>query len=171
MQTLGDAITAEVIGGLILAILVPFGIWFFRKLFRPEIRITTAIEKGPTSRELGFTEPAVKITLVNVSSKDIQIKDIRLMFSKHFGASVAPEAPPGRSHSELPASLATGAEESWYIPAQQLSSLLRSLSRPPNKAGTVPTTVPLHARCLTGINKFYKGASFSFSTDPNSLWP
>ena len=40
MQTLGDAITAEVIGGLILAILVPFGIWFFRTLFRPEIRIT-----------------------------------------------------------------------------------------------------------------------------------
>ena len=47
MQTLGDAITAEVIGGLILAVIVPFGIWFFRKLFRPEIRITTAIEKGP----------------------------------------------------------------------------------------------------------------------------
>ena len=171
MQTLGDAITAKVIGGLILAILVPFGIWFFRKLFRPEIRITTAVEKGPTTRELGFTEPAVRISLANVSSKDIQIKDIRLMFSKYFGASIAPEAPPGRSHSELPTSLATGAEESWYIPAQQLSSLLRSLSRPPNEAGTVPTEVPLYARCMTGTNRFYKGPLFSFSTDPNSLWP
>ena len=171
MQTLRDAITAKVIGGLVLAIMVPFGIWFFRKLFRPEIRITTTVEQGPTSRELGFTEPAVKITLANVSDKDIRVKDIRLMFSKHFGASVAPEAPPGRSHPELPASLATGAEESWYIPAQQLSSLLRSLCRPPNKAGTVPTAVPLYARCVTGTNRIYKGPSFSFSTDPNSHWP
>ena len=171
MQTLGDAITAEVIGGLVLAVMVPFGIWFFRKLFRPEIHIITAVEKGPTTRELGFTEPAVKITLANVSSKDIQVKDIRLMFSKHFGASIAPEAPPGRSHPELPASLATGAEESWYIPAQQLSSLLRSLYHPPNKAGTAPTAIRLYARCLTGTNRIYKGPSFSFSTDPHSLWP
>lgn len=171
MQTLGDAITAEVIAGLILAVLVPLGIWFFRKLFRPEIRITTAIAKGPTTRELGFTEPAMKITLANVSNKDIQIKDIRLMFSKHFGASIAPEAPPGRSHSKIPASLATGAEESWYIPAQQLSNLLRSLSRPPSKAGAVPIEVPLYARCITGTNRSYKSASFSFSNDPNSLWP
>ena len=171
MQTLGDAITAEVIGGLILAILVTFGAWFFRKVFCPEIRITTTLEKGPTTRELGFTEPAVKILLANVSSKDIQIKDIRLMFSKHFGASIAPKAPPGRSHPELPASLATGAEESWYIPAQQLSSLLHSLCRPPNKGGTVPTAVRLYARCMTGTNRIYKGPSFSISTDPNSLWP
>ena len=171
MQTLGDAIIATVIGGLILAFLISFGTWFFRKLFRPEFRITTAVEKGPTTRELGFTEPAVKITLANVSSKDIQIKDIRLMFSKHFGGSIAPEAPPGRSHPELPASLATGAEESWYIPAQQLSDLLRSLCRPPNKAGTVPTAVPIYARCMTGANRIYKGPSFSLSTDPDSLWP
>ena len=171
MQTLGDAITAEVIGGLILAILVPFGFWFFRKLFRPEIRITTAVEKGPTTRELGFTEPAVKISLANVSSKDIQIKDIRLMFSKHFGASIAREAPPGRSHPELPASLTTGAEQNWYIPAQQLSRLLHSLCRPPNKGGTVPMEVRLYARCMTGTNKIYKGPSFSISTDSNSLWP
>ena len=164
MQTLGDAITAAVIAGLILAILVPLGTWFFRKLFRPEIRISTVVENGPTTRELGFTEPAVKITLANVSSKEIQIKDIRLMFSKHFGVSIDPKAPPGRSHPELPASLATDTEESWYIPAQQLSSLLRSLCRPPNKAGTVPTAVPLYARCMTGTNRFYKGSSFSFST-------
>ena len=151
--------------------MVSFGIWIFRKLFRPEIRLTTAVEKGPTTRELGFTEPAVKITLANVGSKDIQVKDIRLMFSKHFGASIAPKAPPGRSHPELPASLPTGAEESWYIPAQQLSSLLRSLCRPPSKAGTVPTAVRLYARCMTGTNRIYKGPSFSISTDPNSLCP
>ena len=171
MQTIIYTIIGIVIGGLILEFLRRFGTWLFRKFFRPEIRVTTAVEKGPTSRELGFTEPAVKITLANLSSKDIQIKDIRLMFSKHFGDSIAPEAPPGRSHPELPASLATGAEESWYIPAQQLSSRLHSLHRPPNKGGTVPTAVRLYARCTTGTNRIYKGPSFSLSTDPDSLWP
>lgn len=157
-----------IISGIVLAIIIPIGVWLFKRVFRPDIRLSAAIEKGPTTRELGFTEPAVKITLANVSNKDIQIKDIRLMFSKHFGASIAPEAPPGRSHPELPASLATGAEESWYIPAQQLSNLLCSLCRPPNRAGTAPTAVRLYARCITGTNRIYKGPSFSFSNDPNS---
>ena len=99
----------------ILAALDSLGRWFFLRIFRPEIRVTTAIEKGPTTRKLGFTEPAVKITLANRSSTDIQIKDIRLMFSGQFRASIAPEAPPGRFHVELPASLAAG----WGVLLQQ----------------------------------------------------
>lgn len=172
MRTLGIEITLEVIGGLILAVIVPFGIWLFRTLLRPEIRISTALEQGPTTHELGFTETAVKVTLANVSSKDIQIKDIRLMFSKHFGTPVFLfEAPSGRSHPKLPTCLASGTEESWYIPAEQLSNLVRRLCRPPRKAGTVPTSVRLKVRGLTGTNKIYKGPSFSLSTDPSSHWP
>lgn len=170
MRTLGIEITAEVIGGLILAVIVPLGMWLFRTLLRPEIRISTVLEQGPATHELGFTETAVKVTLANMSSKDIQIKDVRLMFSKHFGAAVFSEAPSGRSHPKLPSSLAAGTEESWYIPAEKLSSLLRSLYLTPNKAGTVPTTVQVRARCITGTNKVYKGPSFPFSTDPNSHW-
>lgn len=160
-----------IIAGLILAVLIPLGTWIVLRIFRPEIRLDTAIEKGPTTHELGFTEPAVRITLANKSDKDTQIEDIRLMFCGHFGASVAPEAPPGRSHPELPVSLAAGSDEHWYIPAEKLSSLLRSLWRPPNKAGVVPAVVRLYARCMTGTNRVYKGPSFSISTDSSSHWP
>lgn len=160
-----------IIAGLILAVLVPLGGWFFLRIFRPEIRVRTAIEKGPTTRKLGFTEPAVKITLANKSSADIQIKDIRLIFSGDFGASIAPDAPPGRFHAELPASLAAGTEEYWYIPAEKLSNFLRSVFRPPRRAGTVPKEVKLYARCMTGNGRTYKSPSFSFSTDPSSHWP
>ncbi len=171
MSLLEHPIIATFIAGIILAILIPLGTWIVRRIFRPEIRVATAMEKGPTTHELGFTEPAVRITLANRSSKDTQIKDIRLMFCGHFGASIAPKAPLGRSHPELPVSLAAGSEEYWYIPAEKLSSLLRRLCHPPNKAGTVPTAVRLYARCMTGTNRVYKGPSFSFPTDPSSHWP
>ena len=119
--------------GIVLAVLIRFGTWLFRRTLRPEIRVVTSIEQGPTNRELGFTEPAVKVALTTRSDKDIQINDIRLMFCGRFGASVAPEAPAGRSHPELPVSLASGTENEWFIPAEKLSSLLRSLHRPPEE--------------------------------------
>ena len=158
-----------IIAALIVAALVPLGTWIFLRIFRPEIRVTTAIEKGPATRKLGFTEPAVKITLANKSSKNIQIKDIRLMFSGHYGASIAPEAPPGRFHVELPASLAAGTEEYWYIPAEKLSNFLSSVFRPPHRAGSVPEEVRLYARCITGNGRIYKSPPFSFSTDPTEV--
>ena len=117
-----------VIAGLTVVVITAVSTWIWRQLFRQEIGIMIATEQGPTSRELGFTEPAVKITLMNKSGKEIRIKDIRLMFCGVFGVSVAPEAPAGRSHRGLPVSLASGAEEIWYIPAEQLSALLRSPS-------------------------------------------
>lgn len=165
---LDHPITATVLGGIILTVILAVARWLFGAVFRPEIRISTEIEQGPTTRELGFTEPAVKVTLANASSKDIQVKDIRLMFCKDFGASIALEAPPGRFHLELPASLAAGTEESWYIPAEKLSSFLRSVLRPPRNAGTLPYEVKLYTSCVTGSKKIYKGPSFSFSTDPSS---
>ena len=162
---------AEITAGLVLAVVVPLGVWLFRRVFRPEIRIVTAIEQGPTTRELGFTEPAVKITLTNKSSKNIQIKDIRLMFCGHFGASIAPEAPAGRTHRELPVSLSAGAGEHWFVPAEKLSDLFRGLHRPPKRTEAELGTVTLYARCVTGTNRTYKSPSFSYSTDSNSHWP
>ena len=99
MPLLEHPIIAAIIAGLALAVFTLVGVWLFRKVFRPEIRIVTAIEKGPTRRNLGFTEAAVKITLTNESTKDIRIKDIRLMFCGHFGRAVAIEAPAARSQS------------------------------------------------------------------------
>ena len=170
MPLLEHPIITAIIAGLSLAVLISVGTWLFRRYLRPEIRIVTAIEQGPTSRELGFTEPAIKITLSNKSSKNIQIKDIRLMFCGHFGGSIDPEAPAGRSHHELPVSLASGTDDHWFIPAEKLSNLLRNLHRPPQKTGTNLGTVTLYARCITGTNQTYKSPSFPFSTDSNSHW-
>lgn len=171
MQLLEHPVIAAIVAGLILAILIPCGAWLWRRFFRPDIRMVTATERGPTSRESGFTEPAVKITVMNRGSHDVRIKDIRLMFCGVFGAPVAPEAPAGRSHRELPASLAPGSEENWYIPAEELSDLLRSLQHPSKKSGMETCTVKLYTRCTTGTGKVYKGSRFPFSTDSNTHWP
>ena len=153
-------IIATVIGGLILAALVPIGRRLWQKFFRPELRIIAATEQGPTSRALGFAEPAVKITVMNKSNDDIQIKDIRLMLCGVFGAPLAPNAPAGRSHRELPVSLAPGVDEHWYIPAEKLSDLLRSLHYPPKTTVTATRNVMLYTRCITGTDKIYKGHPF-----------
>ncbi len=157
-----------IIAGIVRAIINPIGVWFFNRVFRRDINIMAVIEQGPTNRELGFTEPAVKITLTNKSSKNIQIKDIRLMFCAAYGASIFPEAPAGRSHRQLPTCLVSGEDAHWYIPAEQLSDLLRSLHRPRGNVGTEPGTVTLYARCITGTNQAYTGSGFPFSTDSDS---
>ena len=164
------AILEQVIAGLAVLVIAAVVAWTFRSIFRPEIRIVAATEQGPTSREFGFTEPAVKITLTNSSGKEIRIRDIRLMFCRGFGAPVAPEAPPGRSHLELPASLASGTGGHWYIPAERLSDLLRSLQMPPKRATTETHNPKLYARCATGTDKVYRSSSFRFSTDSSSHW-
>ena len=84
-------------------------------------------ERGPTSREFGFTEKAVKVTVKNVSSATMTIQDIRLMFTREYGAPVLTEAPTARSHPTLPAKLDPGTGDSWYFPAGKLSSLLELL--------------------------------------------
>ena len=169
-MSLLEQIFVGIIVGLILAAIIPLRVWLWRKFFRPELRIRTVIEQGPTSREFGFTEPAVKITVVNKSSESIQIKDIRLIFSGDFGMSVFAKAPDGRSHHELPASLASGADDHWYIPAEKLSDFLLSLYHPPEKNGSATYNLKLYPRCITSAGKVYKGPSFSFSTDSNSHW-
>lgn len=46
--------------------------------------VLNLLEQGPTSHELGFTEPVVKITLTNNGRNDIQIKDILLMYPSYL---------------------------------------------------------------------------------------
>lgn len=167
MSLLDNPIIEAVIAGLILSALIPL----VRRILRPEIRVRAAIEKGPVIPALGFTEPAVRITLANRSGKDIQIRDVRLMFCGHFGASIDPKAPPGRTHPKLPASLPAGSEEHWYIPAEMLSGLLASLHRPRQEPEFASTKIKLYARCMTGANRCYRSPPFSFSTDRNSHWP
>lgn len=69
-----------------------------RRRTRGGIRVEAIWEQGPTSRELGFTEPAIKVNVMNESESPVNVRDIRLMFCGVYGAPVAPTAPPGRFH-------------------------------------------------------------------------
>lgn len=158
----------QIIAGLIVASLIATISWIWRRFSQGGIRVETTQERGPITRELGFTESAIKITITNESEKEVRINDIRLMFCGSFGTSVAPEAPAGRFHRALPVSLASGEEENWFIPAEKLSELLRSLNHPPKLTGSVTGNLKLHARCITGSGKVCKSTSFLFSTNPDA---
>ena len=54
--------------------------WIRRLLTQKGIRVEAAMEPGPITRRSGFTEPAVKITVVNEGENPIKIRDIRLVF-------------------------------------------------------------------------------------------
>ena len=69
--------------------------WIRRRLVRKAVRIEAVIERGPVTRRSGFTEPAIKVTVMNESKRSIKIRDIRLMFCGNYGAPVKPRAPEG----------------------------------------------------------------------------
>ena len=160
-----------VVASIIAAAFLGLAGLLWKKYFRHDIRILSVVEKGPTSREFGFTEPAVKITIYNKTSRDIVVVDIRLMFCGNFGESVVFPAPEGRSHRDLPATLRAGSEEHWYVPAEQLSDHFLRLYRPRNQAANQTGNLRLYARCLTGTGKVYQGSLLLFSTDARSHWP
>lgn len=136
--------------------------WIRRRRVRKAVRIETVIERGPVTRRSGFTEPAIKITVMNESKRSIKIRDIRLMFCGDYGASVAPKAPAERSHPELPMDLDSGTDAHWYIPAEQLYALLSSLYQPPSTTGPTSREFLLRARCITGTGKVYRSSPFLF---------
>ena len=124
------SVVEQIFSGLAVAGILAGLAWAWRRTLGKPLQIIITTEKGPVSRELGFTETAVKITLSNKSNHEIVIQDLRLMFSRSIGVSAPPKAPLGRSHRPLPVTLSYGAQESWYFPAEKLSSLLGGLYRP-----------------------------------------
>ena len=92
------------------------------------------------------------------------------MFCGDYGVPVAREAPEGRSHCELPISLASGTDDHWYIPAEKFSDLLRSLYRPSKETGTGVGKTTVYARCVTGDHRIYKSPPFPIPLDPGSHW-
>ena len=123
---------------------------------------------GPVTRSTGFTEPAIVVTVVNEGRDPVTITDVRLMFCRDYGWGVLPSAPALRSHPALPATLEPGVSGVWYVPAQQLSSLLDSLHRPASTTAQKSREVMLHPRCVTGTGKVCWGSRFMYPVDPNS---
>lgn len=132
------------------------------------IRIDIGEERGPVSREHGFTEKAVKITVNNQSDRAIDIQDVRLMFTKTHGVPVMPNAPPPRSHDSLPTTLEPETTKSWYFPAEKLASLLQSLSP---KEVSDKTVAKLRPRVTSTTGRVYRGSDWRFSIDVATHWP
>lgn len=135
---------------------------------RRSVRIEITEERGPVSRQYGFTEKSVNVTVKNHSGADMTIEDVRLMFTNAYGAPVLSEAPQPRSHPKLPVTLDSGTVKIWYFPAEKLSSLLQSLSVEPQKNGE---RVKVWPRVTTSSGDGFRGPSLWLSTDPNSHWP
>ena len=148
--------------------------WLFRRtwngVWRTGLRVSVAgIENGPTTRSLGFTEPALRVTVSNTGSRAVRVTDLRLVFSGPFGLPVLPEAPNGRSHPTLPARIATAEELVWYFPAQVTSRTLNALFMPSRRTGHDVVTV--YVRCRFSSGMVCVSRLVRFPTDSEVHWP
>ena len=157
-----SALLLLAVGALLTVMFTAVKDWL---IARRGIRVSAAEKSGPTSRELGFTEAAVEITVSNQKGEAVVIKDIRLMFARHHGTPL-PEPPP-RTHSELPARLEPGTEETWYFPAEKLASLLQHFSSRPSPEERMAKIRP---RVATTAGTVYRGRSMRFPMDVDSHW-
>lgn len=134
------------------------------------IRIEIDINSGPTTVKTGFTEAAVEVSITNSHPiHPVKIDDLRLMFSKNYGAPVLPNAPQNRDHQVLPAEIAPQSTQTWYFHAEKLSSLLENLYRPPKLIRR--REVQLYIQCILGTKRVLRGPWFMFTTDQNSHFP
>ena len=128
------------------------------------IRIRTEIEPGPTSRQYGFTETAIKVTVVNNSPIAAEIHDIRLMIDKKYGVSLPKDAPVPRHHATLPQAIEPGLSNTWYFGTERTSSRIKTLYP------GIGETCMLRARVETVAGKVYRGDKFEFFTGINAYF-
>ena len=158
-----------VVGAMLGVVLATLKNWIWDRLpTHGGIRIEIGEERGPVSREYGFTEKTVKVTVKNQSDRAIEIQDVRLMFTKTHGVPVMPDAPPLRSHAALPTTLEPETTKSWYFPAEKLASLLQSLS--PKQVSEKPVAI-LRPRVTSATGRVYRGSDWRFSMDVDTHWP
>ena len=135
---------------------------------RPRIEID--ISAGPTSVKHGFTQAAIELSITNRHmSQSMNVDDLRLMFSKDYGAPVLREAPTARTHPILPAMIGPQSTELWYFHAEDLSRLLANLYRPAKPIKR--REVLLHVQCTLGTRKVSRGPWFMFTTDQQAHFP
>lgn len=138
--------------------------------WRTGLRVSVAgIESGPTTRSLGFAEPALTVKLSNTGKRAVTVTDLRLMFSAQFGLRVPPEAPGGRSHAELPVRIATAEERVWYFPAQATSTMLDALFMPAERSGH--DAVAVYVRCRFSSGVVCVSRILRLPTDQEAHWP
>ena len=133
-------------------------------------RIEIDINAGKTSVKHGFTPAAIEVSITNQhTSRSMKVDDLRLMFSKDYGAPVLGEAPTARTHAILPATIRPQSTEQWYFHAEDLSRLLANLYRPSKPIKR--REVLLHVQCTLGTREVLPGPWFMFTTDQQAHFP
>ena len=148
--------------------------WLMRRTWngacRTGLRISVAgVESGPTTPALGFTEPALRVSVSNTGKRTVRVTDLRLMFSEPFGLPVLPEAPGGRSHPKLPVRIPTAEEVVWYFPAQAASRSLNELFMPSHRTGH--RVVAVYVRCCFSSGAVGVSRLVRIPTDQETHWP
>lgn len=128
------------------------------------IRIRTTTEPGPTSVQYGFTETAIKVTVVNKGTTKVEIHDVRLQIDKKFGVSLPKEAPVPRQHATLPRAIEVGLSETWYFGTERTSKNIKTLYP------GIGETCELRARIETVAGDVYTGDKFEFLTGINAYF-
>ena len=128
------------------------------------IRIRTEIGPSPTSWQYGFTETAIKVTVVNTSPIAAEIHDIRLMIDKKYGVSLPKDAPVPRHHATLPQAIQAGLSDTWYFGTERTSSRIKTLYP------GIGETCMLRARVETVAGKVYRGKKLEFFTGINAYF-
>ena len=136
------------------------------------IEVVVNSSAGPTSREHGFTPPAIDVNITNRNKIQVlNIIDIRLMLTKDYGIPIRPKAPADRFHENLPAKLEAQTTETWYFPIEDVSKVLEWFYRPARKAIQTSEYVFLYVRCIMGTGKILYGPWFKLTTDSSAHWP
>ena len=130
------------------------------------VRVSTDEVPGPTTTAHGFTQSSVSVLVANKGGTNVEVQEIRLMFSRKFGFPLK-EAPPPRTHPALPTAIETGAARTWYFPAEDVAIVLGNLS-PKSTANKGDTK--LRARVVTATGSVYTSRRHKFSLDPNDHW-
>ena len=133
---------------------------------RWRIRVTTREVGGRTTIKYGFPQNSLKVTVANRGNAAIQIRDVRLMFSRRFGIPLR-EAPPTFTHPGLPAMVEPFTAESWYFPAETIAVQLQSLS---SRCSKEKHETKLRPRIATTTGSVYRGRNHHFSMDVNAHW-
>ena len=133
---------------------------------RKGIYIDTKLERGPTSREHGFTETAVKVTLMNETGQRLTIQDIRLMFCGTHGLPVLPQAPVPRSHPTLPAPIDSGSAATWYFGVETVAQFFQTVSDPASKT----QQVRVRPKFTTVTRKTFTDRTIRLSTDVDAYF-
>ncbi len=140
--------------------------WITRKFKDDDrIKIRSEIKLGPTSREYGFTETAIEVTVVNNSPINVEIYSVRLMIDKRFGVPLPDQAPAPRHHDQLPKRIKPGLSHTWYFGTERTSFFILNLYP------AIGEKCELRPRVETVAGNVYRGRKFEFETDVNAYSP